>query len=54
MSGNSGEQLLKILMKTVIFIVKLIPGLVRQIIKGVTAIINIFRKKEKVSEVPEQ
>jgi hypothetical protein len=54
MSGNSGEQLLKIFVKIAIFIVKLIPGLVRLIIRGVTAIINMFRKKENVSEVPEQ
>ena len=54
MSGNAGEDLLKILVRIVIFIVKLIPGIIRLIIKGIKAIINKFQKRESVAEPPEE
>jgi hypothetical protein len=49
--GNSGVQLLKFLVKIAIFILKLIPGLIKLIIKGIKAIINMFRKKKSVPNI---
>lgn len=49
MSGNSGEQLLKILLKVVWFIILLIPSLVKMLYNGVVFIVNKFRKTEGVS-----
>jgi len=54
MSANAGEQLLKLLVKTVIFILKLLPGVIRLIIKGIKSIIKMFRKKATVPEPPLQ
>ena len=48
--GNAGAQLLKILVRIAIFIVKLIPWFIMLIIKGIKAIINMFRKKESVPD----
>lgn len=49
--GNSGVQLLKFLVKIAIFILKLIPGLIKLIIKGIQAIIKMFRKKKSVPNI---
>ena len=49
--GNSGVQLLKFLVKIAIFILKLIPGLIKLIIKGIQAIIRMFRKKKSVANI---
>ena len=48
MSGNAGADLLKILIKIVIFNLKLFPGLIKLIIKCISGIINMFRKKKTV------
>lgn len=48
-SGNSGEQLLKILVRMLLFIIKLIPGFIRLIIRGVKAIIAMFQDKKAAS-----
>lgn len=44
--GNVGAQLLKFLVKIALFIIKLIPGFIRLIIKGVKAIISMFQNKK--------
>ena len=49
--GNSGVQLLKFFVKIAIFILKLIPGLIKLIIKGIQAIIRMFRKKKSVANI---
>jgi hypothetical protein len=52
MSGNAGADLLKILVKIIIWIIKLLPGLIKLIIKGIKALINAFNKKGNVEEPP--
>ena len=52
MSDNAGADLLKILVKIVIFIIKLLPGLFKLIFKGIKALINAFNKKPTVEEEP--
>ena len=54
--GNAGAQLLKIIVKIALFIVKLIPGLVRLIIKGVKSIIAMIQgnKSEVNVQKPEE
>lgn len=49
--GNVGAQLLRMLVKIAIFIVKLLPGLIKLIYRGILAIINMFRKKEEVTTI---
>lgn len=43
--GNVGAQMLRMFVRALIFIIKLIPGIIRLIIKGIKAIINMFQKK---------
>lgn len=49
--GNVGAQLLKFLVKIALFIIKLIPGFIRLIIKGVKAIISMFQDKKSEPSV---
>ncbi|MDA3861266.1 MAG: hypothetical protein PF445_08560 [Melioribacteraceae bacterium] len=51
--GNSGAQLLKILVRIVLFIVGLIPGLIRLIIRGVKSIIAMFQNNKSEPSVVE-
>jgi hypothetical protein len=44
---NSGEQLLKLIVKVLWFIVKLLPGLFKLIYKGIKAIIDAIAGKSK-------
>ncbi len=53
MSGNSGEQLLKLIVKGVVFILKLLPGLIKAIYRGIMAIVNKIQKKDSTSEPTE-
>lgn len=48
MSDNAGVQTGKILLRIALFILGLIPGLIKLIIKGIKAIIKMFKKKENV------
>ena len=52
MSGNAGEDMLKLFIRIIIFILKLLPGLFKLIFKGIMAIINAFNKKKNVEEPP--
>ncbi|MDO9577974.1 MAG: hypothetical protein Q7J16_08820 [Candidatus Cloacimonadales bacterium] len=52
MSDNAGADLLKILVKIMIWILKLLPGLIKLIIKGIVAIIKMFKKKGNAAEPP--
>lgn len=54
MSGNSGEQLLKIIVKSVMFILKLLPGLIKAIYKGIMAIVNKLQNKGTNSEATQE
>jgi hypothetical protein len=49
--GNAGAQLLRMLVKIVIFIIKLLPSLFKLIYRGIVAIINMFRKKDEAITV---
>lgn len=44
--GNVGAQMLRMLVKLVIFILKLLPSLIKFIYRSIVGIINMFRKKE--------
>ena len=49
-SGNSGEQLLKIFVKIIIFIIKLLPNLIRLIIRGIKSIFGLFKSTSKKAD----
>lgn len=54
MSGNAGADMLKMLAKLAVFVIKLLPGLIKMIYKGIMGIIGMFQKKENKSEDSEK
>ena len=52
-SGNSGEQLLKLIVRALWFVIKLIPGLIKLLYKGVKKIIAMVKPKQTVEIEPQ-
>ena len=46
MGSNAGEDLLKLIIKALWFVIKLLPRLFKAIFKGIKAIINMIKSKQ--------